>query len=80
MSHRTVRTPERAREVFLDALVTGASITAACRAAGIGRTTAYDMRGADEVFARAWDEAIESGTDRLEDEVFLRAHDGWPSR
>ena len=78
MSHRTVRTPQRAREAFLGALSAGASIAAACREARIGRTTAYDMRTADADFATAWDEAIEGGTDRLEDEAFRRAHDGVP--
>ncbi len=76
MSNRTVRTPQHAREAFIGALSAGASIAAACREAGIGRTTAYDMRNADETFARAWDDAIEGGTDRLEDEAFRRAHDG----
>ncbi len=76
MSHRTVRTPEHAREAFLGALSAGASITAACRSADLGRTTVYGWRASDDDFARSWDEAIEGGTDRLEDEAFRRAHDG----
>ena len=76
MSYRTVRTPPRARDAFLGALSAGASITAACRTADVGRTTVYGWRTSDEAFARAWDDAIEGGTDRLEDEAFRRAHDG----
>ena len=34
------------------------------------------MRASDEVFAVAWSEAIDTGTDVLEDEAFRRAYDG----
>src|SRR5918994_2077116 len=75
MRRRTIRTPEK-REVFCAALGDGLSVTAACRAAAIGRMTAYEWRGADADFARAWDEAIEAGTDLLEDVALRRAFKG----
>lgn len=76
MSRRTHRTTPRAQEAFIEALRTGLSIRAACDAAGIGRRTAYDMKAADEVFAAAWAEAIEDGSDLIEDEARRRAVDG----
>ncbi len=76
MSNRTLRTPQRARDGFLAALERGLSISGACRAAGLGRSTAYDLRASDDAFARAWDRAIDQGTDVLEDEAFRRACEG----
>jgi hypothetical protein len=57
-------------------LTQGSSVTKSCQYAGIARQTAYDWRYADEEFAKQWDDAVEQGTDRLEDEAFRRAHDG----
>jgi hypothetical protein len=64
------------RARFLAKLAAGYSIAAACRAERIGRRTAYDWRERDEDFAKAWDAAIEEGSDILEDEARRRAHDG----
>ena len=64
------------RARFLAKLAAGFSIAAACRAERIGRRTAYDWRERDEEFAKAWDAAIEEGSDILEDEARRRAHDG----
>ncbi len=33
-------------------------------------------RDADEAFAKAWDDAVDVGTDRLQDEALRRARDG----
>jgi hypothetical protein len=73
---RDVRTTHRARSVFLDALANGLSVTGAANGAGIGRRTAYDWRKADTEFAAAWDLAVESGTDLLEDVAWQRAVKG----
>lgn len=54
----------------------GLSITGAAIHADIPRRTVYDWRDADAEFRAAWDEALEYGSDRLEDEAFRRAHDG----
>lgn len=75
MAKPTIRTPKR-EAAFLDALRDGLSVTAACIDAGISRSTAYEWREADDEFRKRWDEAIEEGTDRLEDEAQRRARDG----
>ena len=54
----------------------GDSISKACQAAGIGRRTVYEWRGDDKKFAAEWEEAVETGTDVLEDEAIKRAKDG----
>ena len=64
---------ERQRAKFLLALAQGWSVTKAAKAGGIPRQTAYNWREADEAFARAWDDAIEAGTDMLEDVAIKRA-------
>lgn len=51
-------------------------MTRSCRVAGIARRTVYVWREADEAFAKAWDTAVEHGTDALEDEAVRRAHEG----
>jgi hypothetical protein len=68
----TVRTPKN-REKFLEALAKGSTVTIACRAAGMSRVAAYHWRKDDEDFAKAWDEAVEDGTDILEEEAKRRA-------
>jgi transposase-like protein len=72
MANRTKYTPKK-RALFLGALTEGASVTAACDRAVITRRTVYDWRKADSEFAAAWDDAIEAGTDALEDEALRRA-------
>jgi len=61
---------------FLAVLAAGHSVMTAAEAAGVARQTVYRWRQEDEAFARAWDEAIEAGTDRLEDEALRRAFAG----
>lgn len=75
MANRTIRTPKN-REAFLASLRDGKSISAAALDAGIGRRTAFEWRLSEPDFAAAWDEAVEEGTDRLEDEAHRRARDG----
>ncbi len=69
---RTIRTP-KAREAFLSTLRAGWSVARAAKAAKIGRTSAFDWRNDDEQFAADWDEAIEAGTDIIEDHGLKRA-------
>jgi hypothetical protein len=73
---REPRATQRAQGAFLDGLAQGLSATSAANAAGIGRRTPYGWRHADPEFARAWDLAVESGTDLLEDEAWRRAVKG----
>ncbi len=59
-------------ERFLAALGEGLSVAGAAKLAGVGRQTVYDWRKRDGEFAAAWDDAIETGTDNLEDEARRR--------
>jgi hypothetical protein len=75
------RTPKRRRKLkweraFLAELGRSGNVSAACLAAGIGRTTAYDHAERHADFQAAWDEALETACDRLELEARRRAHDG----
>lgn len=77
----TKSTPEKevkqnAMRTFVERLVKGETITAASKAAGVCRKTAYNWRESDKAFADAWDDAIEVGTEKLETEATRRALDG----
>lgn len=61
------------REAFLVALREIPVVQHACNAVGIERSTAYRARQADEGFAKAWEDAMEAGVDRAEQEAFRRA-------
>jgi AcrR family transcriptional regulator len=63
-------------EAFLERLRGGASIAQAAKIAGIPRRTVYEWRDQSEDFRKAWDEAIEEGTDLLEDAARQRAVEG----
>lgn len=80
MVARTKRTTKKERESiqekFLSALAQGFSVTNACEAAGIGRTAVYDWRNTDDAFKALWDDAIEQGSDVLEDAARRRALEG----
>lgn len=72
---RTKRTPEK-EQLILDILATGGSVYSAARAAGVARSTAYKWREEDPEFRELWDDALESGIDRMEDEAHRRAVEG----
>lgn len=63
----------KVRKKFLDALEKGYSVSRACREADIDVRTAKKWRSDDQDFADDWDEALESGTDALEDKARDRA-------
>lgn len=70
-------TPEKDwKSVFVDHLSDTCNVSAAARAAGIHRDTAYAHRKADPTFAAGWDSALEIATDALEAEVRRRALKG----
>ena len=71
---------KRHRERFLAALASGSSPTRAAKKAGIGRSTLYEARSKDREFARAWDDGVMEGIDRLEDEALRRATKGGSDR
>jgi hypothetical protein len=62
-----------AKEAFLEALRNGLSVAYASKTAGVDRAYAYRKRKVDLKFCEEWDQAVEAGTDRLEDEAFKRA-------
>jgi hypothetical protein len=72
---RRVRSPRKV-ERFLSALREGRSVSAAAADAGVSYRLAYYWRAKDAEFAKAWQEALEEGTDRLEDEARRRAVEG----
>lgn len=61
---------------LLDKLSTGASISASAKTAKVSRRTYYDWRENDPAFATMADEAIEMGTDSLEDSATRQAKQG----
>jgi hypothetical protein len=48
-------------------------VAAACKTTGIARKTVYKWKQRDAQFAQDWDEAIDDGTDGLEDIALERA-------
>lgn len=77
----TKATPEKevnelAKAQFVAALAAGATVLLAAQEARINKTTAYRWRESDAEFAAAWDEALEEGTDWLEQEAIRRGRDG----
>jgi hypothetical protein len=64
------------REAFIAALQDGRSVTGAALAAGINRTLVYRWRTEMPDFAAAWDEAVETATDLIEEEALQRARQG----
>jgi hypothetical protein len=61
---------------FLAALREVPVVSRACEAVSIDRSTAYRAREADQSFAAAWDDAMETGVDKAEQEAFRRAVEG----
>jgi hypothetical protein len=68
------------KDRFLEELRAGMSPGKSARTAGISRSQAYEWRGEDPAFNRAWIEAVAEGIDKLEDEAFRRAVDGYNAR
>jgi hypothetical protein len=64
-------------EAFLASLREMPVVSRACGVVGIERSTAYRRRDADEAFAAAWDDAMEAGVDKAEQEAFRRAVHGY---
>lgn len=66
----------RSKIQFLATLAETGNATAAARAAGISRSTAYTWRQLDGDFAASWDHAIAEAVDRLAMEAWHRALNG----
>lgn len=65
------------REAFLSWLRLGATPSRAAKECGLGRTTVFQWKDKDPNFRAAWEEAMQTGTDRIEDEATRRAVDGY---
>ena len=65
---------DRKRE-FLKALKDGHTIRRASSIARISRNKLYDLRDSDPKFRREWEQAMEDGGDRIQQEVVDRALD-----
>jgi hypothetical protein len=74
MKGRTERTPEKIEEV-IQWVAKGLSLTGACEASKIGRTTFYDWMADDPTIRPRLDKAYDEGTDVLEDALVRRALD-----
>jgi hypothetical protein len=74
MKGRSVRTLKN-RQAMLKGLAEGWSVTRACERAGISKTAYRSWYNEEADFAREAEAALESGTDRLEDEAIRRALD-----
>lgn len=59
--------------MFLESLSDKPIVSVACERATVSRSRAYDERKADPAFKAAWDEALESSLEALEDEARRRA-------
>lgn len=66
----------RRRSIFLDVLRRTGNVSAAARAAGMARRSAYALRDREEDFAAAWSEAQEEALDDLEQALRQRAVQG----
>lgn len=76
---KTVRT-DRAREAFIETLRKSCNVSAACRAANIARSAAYNWRKDDEEFASEWADAEAEAIDNLEGVAYERAMSGESDR
>jgi hypothetical protein len=65
------------KPIFLEALANGSTITEAAAAAGVDRSTAWRTRDRDPEFLAAFEQAMESSADILEQTARRRAIDGW---
>jgi hypothetical protein len=73
---RKARFTDGRRKRFIDALAESGNVTLAARAAVVSRQHAYELRGLDDAFAKAWEEAEQVAADRLEAEAWRRGVDG----
>lgn len=66
-----------ARRLFLETIAAGWSAERAAEVAGVAKQRFYERRNQDEKFAQEWQDAYETGTDALRDELRRRATEGY---
>jgi hypothetical protein len=71
-----LKATDQNKEIVLAMLANGATYAAAAAAIGAHRRTIMRWPENDEEFAQRWNDAVEAGIDRLEDEAIRRARDG----
>lgn len=64
------------RDIFIGHLAKGWTVSAAAEIAGLTRYQVYGLRNRDPLFAKDWDNALETGDEVLEQEAFRRAVEG----
>lgn len=74
--YSTLKTPQLC-DAFLNYLRKGYVPKRAAEAVGVSRTSVFKWRSEDPKFAEAWVEAIDEGTDLLEEAILKRARDGY---
>lgn len=62
---------------FIEALCDTGNVSESAKEAQVSRMYVYEQRRADQLFATAWDDALDQASDLLEKEARRRAHDGW---
>ncbi|OZI24052.1 terminase [Bordetella genomosp. 9] len=70
-----IRTPEK-EFAFLVTLAETGNVTRSAAAIGASRSTVYEWRESDDVFAKEWEKAMRIATLGLEDEARRRAEEG----
>lgn len=73
---RVAPVSKRARRAFLDLVATGYTSSAAAKVVGVHRQRFYELRDRDAVFRDEWRQAVEVGTDVLEEAAFEIATKG----
>lgn len=63
-------------DAFLGYLAAKGSVSYAANRSGIDRRVAYRLKASDEAFAARWDEALQLGVERLQDDAMRRALEG----
>lgn len=72
-AHHAVR--DERKQKFLEVLAETHNVRAACKAAGISRTTAYTWREQDEQFMLDWENALDDAVEDLLGALHERAKD-----
>jgi hypothetical protein len=70
-------TTARRKSLVLDLLIQGHTLSHVREALGINRVTVYRWRRGDKVFAQSYSNAMEAGTDLIEQEARRRAVEGY---
>ena len=65
--------PAAKLDAFFTILAETGSVSTAAEKVGLQRSTVYQLRRRNKAFAARWDEALDMGLDRLQDDAMTRA-------